>query len=157
MYMKRKLFHDLNFSVIRKKFVINNFKGGIFMLNNTDASSSKIRVKKALPPLERNRKKIRDWRIRIRKFAKELGYKTSSNATQMEVYLDYTHAKSFKFISQNNLGSLTMRDWVHHKLPTGKISSGDWSPYCFLTIKDEESLLDAMNILKACINSRAGK
>ena len=126
------------------------------MLNN-ESSSSKIRVKKRLTQTERNIKKLKGWKIRIGKFARELGYKISINGEKMEVYLDYTYAKSFRFDPQNKLGYISMRDWVYHRLPNGKISSGEWSPYCFLSIRDEESLLDAMNILKACLNSRAGK
>lgn len=126
------------------------------MLNDANGSGSKIRVKKALTTLERNRKKLKGWRTRIRKLARELGYDVVPIGEQLQVNLGYKHAKSFKFNSQNKKGHLNMRDRIYHKLTTGKTAEG-WNQRCFLSIRDEESLLDAMNVLRACINSRANR
>jgi hypothetical protein len=127
------------------------------MLKNDDTSTMvKIKKFKALTPLERNRRKIKVWISSIRKLAKELGYNVKSTGEQLQVNLDYTHAKSFKFSPQNKLGYLSMRDRFYEKLSNEKIVEG-WNQYCFLSIRDEESLLDAMNVLRACINSRAGR
>lgn len=122
------------------------------MLKNDEGG--KRRSPRRITIKERKKRKSKDFMSRAKRAAIEFGYEVSSTESSLEISTDYIHAKSFELNAEFELGYVAVRDWIYYKTKRGKIQEG-WNPKCFMSIRDEESLIDFCNVLKACLNSRA--